>query len=248
MELDTQKLLFERLDQSLWDHAHALVNKKGVPDISDIYKLADLADRHHYLRVNHQFTPAEVDALLKFKDPLVVADACWSENEHGGTFPICEIMDEIDAYNRFPMTVPLSKRVEELMAVIERNYAEYTASLMDMSKEELVEKSLEIAAMRNAHAFILDNFSFDLTEVNNLLKLKNPLYFLADNWLLPVEDHGFVHDILADLNSPQYLQKYIERTPAQDKKPSVREQLRNAVQAVSQRLPTERRPHGNEVR
>lgn len=248
MEQDTQKLLFERLGQSLLDHAHTLINKEGGADISDIYKLADLSDRHYYLSVEHQFTSAEIDALLLFEDPLAVADACWGESEHDDTFSICEVLDEIDAYERFPMTVPLGKRIEELKAVMERNYAEFTASLTGMSKSELIENSQEIASMRGAYAFMMDKFPYEVIEVNNLLKLKNPLRFLADNWLLPSEEPGLVHDFLADLNSPEYIKRYVETAPAQSGRTSILEQLRNAVQVGSQRPSAERKPRGKETR
>lgn len=248
MEQDTRKLLLERLGQSLLNHAHTLINKEGGADISDIYKLTDLSNRHYYLSVEHQFTSAEIDALLLFEDPLAVADACWGESEHDGTFSICKALDEIGAYERFPLAVPLSKRIEELKATMERNYAEFTASLTGMSKSELIENSQEIASMRGAYAFMMDKFSFEAMEVNNLLKLKNPLRFLADNWLLPSDEPGFVHDILADLNSPEYIKKYIEAAPAQPGKTSILQQLRNAVQAGSQRPPADRKSHGNEVR
>lgn len=248
MEQDTRKLLFERLEQSLLDHARTLIGKEGGPYISDIYKLAGLSDRYYYLSTEHQFTPAEIDALLLFEDPLDVVDACWEESNHDGTFSICEVLDEIEAYDCFPMTVPLSKQIEELKTRMGQNYTEFTASLMGMSKTELVEHSLEIASMRCAYAFMVDKFSFEAVEVNNLLKLRNPLRFLANNWLLPSDEPGLVHDFLADLNSPEFVKKYVEAAPAQHGKTSILEQLRNAVQAGSQRPSADHRPHGNEPR
>ena len=95
---------------------------------------------------------------------------------------------------------------------------------------------------------MMDDFPFDPAEVNNLLKLKDPLFFLADRWLLPMEDPSFVHDILEVLSDPQCLKKYIANTPPQAKKPSVRKQLRNAVQTASQRPPAGHKHPGEDAR
>ena len=248
MEQDAKTRLMELLDQSLLDHTKALGAKEGGPDISDIYKLQGLAELHHHLKAEHRFTTAEIEALLWFQDPLAVASACWEVNGHEHHFPICELMDKIDAYEEFPMSASVRQQTEELKETLERNYAEYTASLMGMSKEKLIEISQEITAMRDAHTFMLDDFPFVPSEVSNLLKLQNPLYFLASNWLLPADDPGFVHDILSDLNSPAYLQEYIDHSPAEKRKPSVLEQLRNTTREAGQRPPTERKPHRDEAR
>ena len=45
--------------------------------------------------------PAEVEALLSFQDPLDVARWCWEENNHEHSFPICDLLKEIDAEQKF---------------------------------------------------------------------------------------------------------------------------------------------------
>ena len=69
LEQDAKKLLMERLDDCLKVHADLLDSQ----DIGSIYELQDLAQLHYYLKVEHPFTPAEVEALLSFQDPLEVA-------------------------------------------------------------------------------------------------------------------------------------------------------------------------------
>ena len=66
----------ERLDDCLKVHADLLDSQ----DIGSIYELQDLAQLHYYLKVEHPFTPAEVEALLSFQDPLEVARWCKEEN------------------------------------------------------------------------------------------------------------------------------------------------------------------------
>ena len=69
MEQDAKRLLLERLDDCLKVHADML----DAENIGAIYELQDLAELHYYLKVEHEFTPAEVEALLEFQDPLDVA-------------------------------------------------------------------------------------------------------------------------------------------------------------------------------
>lgn len=97
MEQDAKRLLFERLDECLKIHADMLDAEK----ISDIYDLQKLAELHYYLKVEHEFTPAEVEELLSFQDPLDVARWCWEDNTHEHSFPICEMLIEIGADRKF---------------------------------------------------------------------------------------------------------------------------------------------------
>ena len=97
MEQDAKRLLFERLDECLKVHADMLAGD----NIGAIYELQELAELHYYLKVEHEFTPAEVEALLEFQDPLDVARWCKEENSHEHSFPICELLKEIDAEKNF---------------------------------------------------------------------------------------------------------------------------------------------------
>ena len=69
IEQDAKPLLMERLDECLKVHADML----DAQNIGSIYELQGLSELHYYLKVEHVFTPAEVEALLSFQDPLDVA-------------------------------------------------------------------------------------------------------------------------------------------------------------------------------
>jgi len=56
-------LLMERLDDCLLEHA-ASITAGGQPAIKDVYELQSLSELHYYLKAEHEFTPAEVEALL----------------------------------------------------------------------------------------------------------------------------------------------------------------------------------------
>ncbi len=62
MEFEARKLLMERLDQNLLDHARELCAGDD-PRIVDVYPLQGLAERHSYLKTAHEFNAAEVDGL-----------------------------------------------------------------------------------------------------------------------------------------------------------------------------------------
>lgn len=72
IEQDAKRLLMERLDECLKVHADML----DAQNIGSIYELQGLSELHYYLKVEHVFTPAEVEALLSFQDPLDVARWC----------------------------------------------------------------------------------------------------------------------------------------------------------------------------
>lgn len=105
MEFEARKLLMERLDKNLLDHARALTAGDG-PRIVDVYCLQGLAEIHCYLKTAHEFNAAEVDALLQFADPLEAAQACWEDNPHEYSFPICELLEATQARDRFPLAEP----------------------------------------------------------------------------------------------------------------------------------------------
>ena len=185
MEIDARRQLIEELDRSLLDHTAALGQKEGGPTIGDAYELQGMAERHYYLKVEHEFTAAEVEALLSFADPL--AAACWEDNGHKHSFPICELLNEIGAYQRFPMkedvnTQSQEQLVEAVKAVLDQEMLEYRTSLLSKGKTELIEKSCEIAAMKNAHTFMMSDYEFEKGDAETLLRMEKPLRFVASLW------------------------------------------------------------------
>ena len=110
MEFEAKKLLMERLDKSLLDHAAALSNDSAGPTILGVYNLQELAELHCYLKTAHEFNAAEVEALLYFADPLNVSYCCWEENTHAYSFPICDLLRETRAKEHFAAAEPESPK------------------------------------------------------------------------------------------------------------------------------------------
>ena len=69
-----------------------------------------------------------------------------------------------------------------LEAVLDQNMAEFHAALLGMDKEEIIAQSAEIAAMQAAYDFVKDDFKYERGDVEILLRMDNPLQFIAEQW------------------------------------------------------------------
>ena len=233
-----------RLDRSLLNHVVTLGHKDGGPSIGDAYELQDLAERHFYLKAEHEFTPAEVEALLSFADPAAVAAACWEDNGHRHSFPICELLNEIGAYQRFPMkedtnTQSQEQLVEAVKAVLDQEMLEYRTSLLSKGKTELIEKSCEIAAMKNAHTFMMSDYEFEKGDAETLLRMEKPLRFVASLWPTGIDPPFDMSDLISEsigtAGAYQQEGKPAIQESTRQGKPSLQGQLRAAMQEVKQR-------------
>ena len=144
----------ERLDECLKVHADML----DAQNIGSIYELQGLSELHYYLKVEHVFTPAEVEALLSFQDPLDVARWCWEENNHEHSFPICDLLKEIDAaqkFEHFTSEPSAQDKYTLLMKRLGQNYFAYRESLMSRDKESLIEKAAEIIGCNTCENIVI---------------------------------------------------------------------------------------------
>ena len=174
IEQDAKRLLMERLDECLKVHADML----DAQNIGSIYELQGFSELHYYLKVEHVFTPAEVEALLSFQDPLDVARWCWEENNHEHSFPICDLLKEIDAeqkFEHFTSEPSAQDKYTLLMKRLGQNYFAYRESLMSRDKESLIEKAAEITAMQEAYSYLTTKFEFRDEMLDDVLALENPL-------------------------------------------------------------------------
>lgn len=96
-----KRKLMRQLDVSLLMHATALCS---APSIEQVYRLRGLAETHFLLKNQYQLTPEDVTALLCFADPLEVADQCRRLTGRLGMLPISALLDEMNAYQRYPST------------------------------------------------------------------------------------------------------------------------------------------------
>lgn len=232
--------MIERLDECLKVHADIL----DSTDIGDIYNLQDLAKLHYYLKVEHEFTPAEVEALLHFQNPLDVARWCWEENTHKHSFPICELLKEIDAYRQFPAfsSMPQKDRRSELMKRLGQNYYAFRESSLSLDKDTLFDNAQEIAKMQDVYSYLVEHFEFSSEDIEKMLLLENPLNYISARWSKSVSEafdyemDDFVQEDIDNIsNSPQYF--------SQKEPESVKDRLKKAMQKAGEHISAERKSH-----
>lgn len=248
----------EQIDKSLLEHAAALGTKDGGPGIADVYGMQEMAELHYYLKVDHEFAPGEISSLLQFADPLAVALECWEERTPEKGFPICDLLREIKAHERFQLADPAGyarqkeERLQSLKDRLDQNMSDFQAALMDMEKTEIIAKSAEITAMREAHDFLKKDFIFEQSDVAILLGIENPLKFIADQWpsdlagLLNMDDQ--VREAIEEAGKDAAVQAEKGKAAVQAGKPSVLGQLRDAAREASQRPHAKNRSRGGEDR
>ena len=100
--------LITRLGECMIQRLLAVSEKNNGEKLDAAHAIRDYLNVHYHLVKEHTFTDAEVDALLKFADPLEVAVACWEANT-SADFDICDMLDKINAKADYPLadgTVP----------------------------------------------------------------------------------------------------------------------------------------------
>ena len=195
LEQEAKRLLMERLDDCLKVHADLLDSQ----DIGSIYELQDLAQLHYYLKVEHPFTPAEVEALLSFQDPLEVARWCKEENTHAHSFPICELLEKIGAYQKFDRSSLAQEDLQvDLIKRLGQNYFAYMEKLDSLSTGALVASAREIATVQEVYTYLTEHYAFQPGEAELLLRLDDPLGYMAERWPKNVYDTFPVEDKVAE--------------------------------------------------
>lgn len=187
LEQEAKRLLMERLDDCLKVHADLLDSQ----DIGSIYELQDLAQLHYYLKVEHPFTPAEVEALLSFQDPLEVARWCKEENTHVHSFPICELLNEIRAYERFepaPKQDESSQTFARFREALASDYFGFREQALSWSRERLFDAAGEIAALSDTFGALLSKYTPVKEEMDFFLQFTHPLQIISRYG--PFEDIG----------------------------------------------------------
>ena len=239
---ESLELLRRRLDGSLKNHAE----KTDHNDIGDIYRLQEYSETHYYMKAVHDYTPAEVEALLSFVDPLEVAFWCREENTHKVGLPVCEIIKEINADARFEKFEPelsLKEKTDKLISRLDNNLYSFLDILNQLDFEDITQRSERIAATWAAHSYMTDELlsdNIDESLIDHLLSKNDPLQYLTDHW---PECTLFGEDVLADIQD-----EIKEKKSQQEQPKSVHERLKNASRAVSEQVKPEKPPRGDGAR
>lgn len=181
MAKDAERILMDRLDENLRYHAETVDHL----DIGSIYYMQALAELHYYLKTEHEFSPAEVKALLFFEDPLEAVFHCKEENTHAGRFPVCEILEEINAYGRFkkmPEFPQLYQKHRELKRRLTQDLEEYKEQILTGDRDVLLKDIRLIGAAFETYDFMMDSYEPRMGEVDFLLGFEKPLGVIQDYW------------------------------------------------------------------
>ncbi len=230
IEQDARRLLMERLDESIKSHADML----DAGNIGSIYDLQELSEIHYYLKAEHEFTPAEVEALLSFQDPLDVARWCWEENTHEHSFPICDIMREIDAYKRFEPSAgraAVEERYSQFREALAGNFFGYRKELLSWDREKLIDHAGEIAKATDTFWALMGDYAPVMEEMDFFLQFDDPLREISR--FGPFDDINAAMRALYD--SREELMGEISGAPPTehgDPAASVRERLKAAMEEV----------------
>lgn len=221
------RLLRNRMDESLKHHAETT----DMTDIGEIYRLQEYSETHYCMKATHDYDKAEVEALLAFEDPLEVAFWCREENTHAVGLPICEILKEIHADERFAKRLPELSSEEKMQTLIIRlgkNLYDFQEKLQIWSNRQLIDHCEEIAATMAAYKYMTEDFAANPPDhiADYLLQYENPLKVLCEHW---PECTLFGSDVLADIQD-QIKDLHIKHEQPE----SVHKRLKTAARAVQE--------------
>ena len=108
IQLDKQQQLFDRLDKNLSDYNKEISGLEKSEIISMAGEIAAITDTHYYLQNSHDFSPEQIEYLLKFENPLDVVSAKWKQRTDDisdMSFALDEVFDKQDALWDYPLHI-----------------------------------------------------------------------------------------------------------------------------------------------
>lgn len=103
-----------------------------------------------------------------------------------------------------------NKLQQRLSSVMEKNLTAFYARLLAMEKEEIINRAPEIAAMQETCLYMKESFHYQAGELEALLKLDDPLTYIAEYWPMPVSElfdvAADIHEAISELNDMEIAQ------------------------------------------
>jgi len=110
----------------------------------------------------------------------------------------------------------IEKLRQQFIDRVTENYADFTANLLTCDRQVLIDNADSISAMKNTYQSLMQNRTFQETELNHLLQFVNPLEVVAHHGT----DFALIGDIVKDLLSePEDEKFYPLVTDAKPKEP-----------------------------
>lgn len=140
--------------------------------------------------------------------------------------------------------------LEALRSLLDKNMAEFDATLEGLTKEEIAEMP-EVAATRDIYCFLQYDYDLERRDAELLLRMDNPLQFNVDNW--PCYNlTELAMDALGEGPVKEAEKKEQPKQDARDtaaaKKPSILERLKAKGRALSHRSVQKEHQKGGEAR
>ena len=142
--------------------------------------------------------------------------------------------------------------LEALRSLLDKNMAEFDATLEGVTKEEIAEMP-EVAATRDIYCFLQYDYELERRNAELLLRMDNPLQFSVDNWpcynLTELAMNALGEGPAREAEKKELPQpKHDTRETAAAKKPSILERLKAKGRALSQRSAQKEHQKGSEAR
>ena len=142
--------------------------------------------------------------------------------------------------------------LEALRSLLDKNMAEFDATLEGLTKEEIAEMP-EVAATRDIYCFLQYDYELERRNAELLLRMDNPLQFSVDNWpcynLTELAMNALGEGPVKEAEKKALPQsKHDARDTAAAKKPSILERLKAKGRALSQRSAQKEHQKGSEAR
>jgi len=142
--------------------------------------------------------------------------------------------------------------LEALRSVMDKNMAEFDATLEGLTREDIVEMP-EVAATRDIYCFLQYEYDLERRQAELLLRMDNPLQFNVDNWpcynLTELAMNALGEGPAREAEKKELPQpKHDTRETAAAKKPSILERLKAKGRALSQRSAQKEHQKGSEAR
>lgn len=280
---ETIQALYDLLDKNMADFDAALegIDKAEIADMKEVSDTREIYDfiRYHY----DEFGQRGAELLLRMENPLeFIVDnwPCYDLETLAMKHLADKALEESDK-EVLPQSAQDTKDLEKpsilkqidsaghaqqqeqmvtvLSAVLDQNMTEFHESLLRMDKEEIIAQSAEIAATQAAYDFMKDDFRFERGDVETLLRMGNPLQFIAEQWPSNMAElfdmRGQIEEAIMDAGKDAAAQQKTEQTRPAEKTPSIRSEkpsilndLSDKKREVGQRSIAESKAKGGEAR
>lgn len=93
------------------------------------------------------------------------------------------------------------EKQKKLMHRLEKNFADYKASILKLDKQSIFNKAAEIAAVKRVCYYMTNIHGYYESDFDYLLKFQNPLKLVSVRY--QVNTRAYLHDVVARLCDTQ---------------------------------------------